>query len=294
MSLISDRRFYCRNKDVYPPFKNGLYLEEYFMKYVHSQPPTNRKYIPALWTNFQIECWFQSNKLEMQRSLDTWVSNNPSKGGYFAVVQYDDGPLLNLPKDTIVYGACCGDVPIPLIYQDVTNRLTTLHKKSFKEKTIFCSFVGSLTYNGKDDLDVRKIMSKTLSNKVFDMIYSDGWTPDISTKLQNLFLQRMVDSKFALAPRGYGRASFRFYECLQLGTIPVYLWNDVKWLPFNDIINYDKLCICLNISDINTLETILKHIDEKTYNEMLSYYDEIKYLFEMKGMSSAILSSLKS
>ena len=32
--MIKNPKFYCKNKDTYPPFKNGLYLEEYFLKYL--------------------------------------------------------------------------------------------------------------------------------------------------------------------------------------------------------------------------------------------------------------------
>ena len=67
MELIPNSKFYCKNKDTYPPFKNGLYLEEYFCKYmIDNNIQTKRKYIPALWTNFQIEGWFQHKKNEMQ------------------------------------------------------------------------------------------------------------------------------------------------------------------------------------------------------------------------------------
>ena len=39
-------------------------------------------------------------------------------------------------------------------------------------------------------------------------------------------------SIFALAPRGYGRTSFRLFELLQYGTLPVYLYDDVAWTPY--------------------------------------------------------------
>ena len=69
--MINNQLFYCKNKDTYPPFKNGLYKEEYFCKkYLQDNPTTKRKYIPCLWTNFQIEGWFQSQKVIMQKSLD--------------------------------------------------------------------------------------------------------------------------------------------------------------------------------------------------------------------------------
>ena len=286
--MISE--FYCKNKDTYPPFKDGLYLEEYFLrKFDNSKPCLKRKYIPALWTNFQIEGWFGHRKDDMQKSLDAWILANPSDGGYFTVVQYDDGPLLRWPENTIVYGACSGNIPIPLIYQDVRNRLVSYPKKGFHEKSIFCSFVGNITSNHVEP-NVRDIMFQYFSgNDRFCMIHSGGWTPDVNVNLQLVFINTTIDSKFALAPRGYGRGSFRFFECFQLGTIPIYIWNDICWLPFQDFIDYNRLCISIHISEIGTLEDRLLSITEFEYISMLSYYHEIKYLFELEGMSDRII-----
>lgn len=286
--MIAD--FYCKNKDTYPPFKNGLYLEEYFFRKMNeSSTPMKRKYIPALWTNFQIEGWFQSRRDAMQASLDAWVSLNPSTGGYFVVVQYDDGPLLRMPENTVVYGACSGDIPIPLIYQDVTHRLVSYGRKSFGEKNILCSFVGNITSNQVQP-NVREIMFQVLHNRVgFQMINSGGWTPCVRGDLQTVFIDTTLDSKFALAPRGYGRGSFRFFECFLLGTIPIYIWNDKCWLPFQNVIDYSRLCVVMHISEIGSLESRLLAISECEYNAMFAYYEEIKYLFELEGMSSEII-----
>jgi len=288
--MINNSFFYCPNKDNYPPFKNGFYLEEYFLNKIRNEEPTlKRKYIPALWTNFQIEYWFQDKKHEIQQSLNEWLQNNPSENGYFTIAQYDDGPLLQLPHNTIVYGACSGDIPIPLIYQDVNNTLESFPKKSFQEKSILCSFIGNITSNHVQP-NVRQIMFDTFSNNSnFKMINSGGWTPSVNQDLQQIFVHTTVDSKFALAPRGYGRGSFRFFECFQLGTIPIYIWNDIEWLPFKDVIDYKKLCISIHISEINNLESMLQSVTEEDYNNKMEYYHSIKYLFQLEGMSNQII-----
>lgn len=284
--MISDQLFYCKNKDTYPPFKNGLYLEEHFLrKIVNENVQTKRKYIPALWTNFQLEGWFNSRKSEMQKSLDEWLDANKCEHGYFTVVQYDDGPLLKLPSNTVVYGACSGTIPIPLIYEDKSNTLENITKIDFEGKNVLCSFVGTITS------PVRQIMfDKLQSNGKFLMINSGGWTPAVNRTNQQVFIDTTVKSKFALAPRGYGRSSFRFFEIFKLGTIPIYIWNDINWLPFQNIIDYSKLCVVLNITDISSLENILSSYTEKSYADSLKYYNEIKHLFELEGMSRQIIN----
>ena len=288
--MIPNSLFYCKNKDTYPPFKNGLYKEEYFVKkYLELTPKTKRKYIPVLWTNFQIESWFPRNKINMQNSLDEWLKNNPCEYGYFTVVQYDDACLLKLPENTIVYGSCSGSIPIPLIYQDINNTLENIPKNKFNDKDVLCSFVGNITSNNIQP-NVRTLMFDVLSNKNnFKLVNSGGWTPNVDTNKQNIFINTTLNSKFALAPRGYGRSSFRFFEILKLGTIPIYVWNDKDWLPFKDEIDYGKLCINIHYSQLNNLENILLNVSENDYNNMLKYYDTISHLFTLEGLYDKII-----
>ena len=288
--MLSNSLFQCPNKDTYPPFKYGLYLEEYFYdKYTREQPLCKRKYIPVKWTNFQIEGWFSYKKQEMQKMLDQWIKENPSEHGYFTVVQYDDGPLLSLPENTIVYGACSGNIPIPLIYEDRNNTLVNIPKKTFNEKTILCSFVGNITSNHINPNVRQEMFNHLKNNQNFKLNHSGGWTPDVNKNLQHIFLETTLHSKFVLSPRGYGRGSFRFFECFQLGSIPIYLWNDEEWLPFKSVIDYNQLCISMHISQIHELEHKLLSIDETQYNKMFDYYTSIKHLFELEGMSNQII-----
>jgi len=291
MELLSNSLFYCKNKDTYPPFKNGMYMEEYFLHYMKTNNIiTKKRYIPCLWTNFQIEPWFPHKKHLLQDSLNKWIIDNPSTDGYFTIVQYDDGNLLNLPDNTTVYGACSGNTPLPLIYQDVNNTLINLSKKTFIEKDILCSFVGNVTHNSLSGINVREAIFDQLSNNGnFKLINSGGWTPNVNQTLQNLFIDTTISSKFALAPRGYGRSSFRFFECFQLGTVPIYVWNDINWLPFQDIIEYSRLCIVIHVSDLHLLENMLLNVTENIYEDMWKYYYTINHLFELNGMTEQII-----
>ena len=292
-SYISNELFISNTDIQYPPFKNGQYMEEYFLNYVRtkeiSQDKQGRKYIPALWTNFQTAHWFPNACEEMQRALDKWINDNPSKMGYYVVVQHDDGPMLRLPTNTKIYGACTGNIPLPLIYEDVENKLENIDKKTFKNKNILCSFVGSITHG------VRKnIIDMYESNPRFKFVSRNGWTNNVQKEDQTTFIDYTVNSKFALAPRGYGRSSFRFFEIFKLGTIPIYVWDDKNWLPYSDIIDYDSFCITLHISEIDILEEICLGINDKKYEKMVLKYQEIKHIFEMEYMCEYICGKPKT
>jgi hypothetical protein len=157
-------------------------------------------------------------------------------------------------------------------------------KIEFKNKEILCSFVGTITHN------VRNICINELSNiQGFKFNIKQGWSTEIEKNLQDLYIEDTIKSKFALAPRGYGRSSFRFFEIFKLGTIPVYVWDDIEWLPYKHVIDYSKICISINISEIEKLPQILNEITEDKYNEMLENYNEIKDIFELKSISDYVL-----
>jgi hypothetical protein len=282
--FLENNAFYCKTKTIYTPFKNGLYMEEFFLKYMSTKNLTHDKhgrlFIPALWTNFQKESWFKDKKDFMQQVLDFYVKCHPNPRGYFTIVQADDGPLLSLPKGTVIYGATTGDIPLPLICEDVYQKLLSTNRKTFKDKTILCSFVGNMNHN------VRNTVFNVYKNDVrfkFGIINNQS-----GCDYQNTFINYTLNSKFAMAPRGRGKSSFRFFEIFQLGTIPVYIWDDVEWLPYKEIIDYKKISISIRDSDINNLGEILENVSEKSYKSMLEEYEKVKHMFTLEYMCEHI------
>ena len=77
-----------------------------------------------------------------------------------------------------------------------------------------------------------------------------------------------------------------------MGIIPVYVWDDIEWLPYKENIDYNKFCISINISDINKLYDILLSIDENKYNIMLDEYNKVKDCFSLDGMYNYIIENV--
>jgi Exostosin family len=289
LDLMDDPLFYCTQYCTYPPFKCGYYLEEFFLDYMQrhdlSQDRHDRTYIPALWTAMQIEGWFPQEKSRLQSSLNKYIEEHPNPNGYFTVVQHDDGVLFDLPVNTIVYGACSSlsQHIIPLIYQDTRNTLELKTRKPYQEKTILCSFVGTTTHPIRS-----KCYDKLHQHPGFEFHMNPTWTNAVGQGSQDLFIDKTLSSKFALAPRGYGRSSFRFYEIFKLGTIPIYVWDDVEWLPYKEHLDYQKFCISIHESQIEELPAILEKIDETKYQEMQREYEKIKSMFDLDYMAEYI------
>jgi hypothetical protein len=303
IDYLKDNRFYEPSNHVYPPFKNGLYLEEYFMLYVREKrPDLKMNYIPALFTNFQTSYWFRENIIrEMSESLNILhkeLSHYDKDKKNFCVCQHDDGPQLFLPKNTVIFSASFPEncifntglnfIPIPLIYEDRKNRLENVERINFNDKKFLCSFIGTITKSNKSDVRV-KLLKKYEKNNNFYFSTNNDWSINVSENKSKKFIDVTKYSKFGLAPRGYGKTSFRFYEILQMGVIPIYVWDDVEWLPYKEFLDYSKFSISINIKNIDNLENILNNITEEKYNDMLNEYLKVKKWFSLQGMSEYIV-----
>jgi hypothetical protein len=278
---------------VYPPFKNGRYMEEYFYDYIMSHKDaidTDYVYIPAFWTNIQIHPNFESMKINYNILLKRAYSLLPPETKYFTVVQHDLGVLLELPKNTKVFGACFGNIPLPLIYEDITNKLENIDNKDNKDtnKKYLASFVGTYTTH-----PLRVKMVRHLG-KINDFKFSvkHDWTDKVSQNLADKFIETTLQSKFCLAPRGFGRSSFRFFEAIQLNTVPVYFWDDVEWLPYKDVLDYSKFAVSIHTNDIPNTSTILSAITEEQYKIMVVELKKVKHYFTLEGMSKYIINHL--
>lgn len=291
------KHFRPATSSVYPPFKNGRYMEEYFYEYAlahKDEIDTDLVYIPIFWTNLQIHPAFQSQKHNYDLVLSMAIAKMPPGTKYFTVVQHDDGPLLKLPKDVVIFGACTGTVPLPLIYEDKDNILVSTAKTvqqtpSQSQTQLLASFVGSNTH------PLRTKMNNALSGLpgIFLGI-NTVWTSTVSKTNGDLFIQKTLESKFCLAPRGYGRSSFRFFEAIILERIPVYFWNDVEWLPYKEQLDYSKFAICIQEKDIPKTYEILKSISDETYTKMLEELKRVKHKFSLEEMSKYICSHIKN
>jgi len=269
----------------YPPFKNGRYMEEYFYEFFKNSilnsllnRVSNRVYIPIFWTNLQNHPGFSSQKHKYQILLSDALSKMPKGTKYFTVVQHDDGPQLKM-GDVLIFGACTGTIPLPLIYEDITNTLLMQNKL---DKKYIASFIGSNTH------PIRKKLYN-IANEDFFLV-SQSWTSNVQKSASELFIEKTLESKFCLAPRGYGRSSFRFFEAILLNTIPVYFWDDIEWLPYKDILDYSTFSVSIHEKDIPRTYEILTSISNEKYANMIEELNKVRQYFTLEYMAEYIVS----
>jgi hypothetical protein len=248
--------------DTYPPYHEGLYLEDRFYELYKEQNITsNRFYIPVFWTT----CYCENKIQGLQHAINCL---NPAMK-YFTVAQHDDAIREKLPKDTICFnaGGNGGGIPIPLICSSINDS----KKPKFKNRDIFCSFIGSLTHS------IRMKMYNILNNNPKYYLKVGQWTSSVSDDNLQEFLDVTSRSTFALCPRGYGRSSFRLYEVMQLGTIPVFIYDD-KWLPFEDEIDWNEFSVLVQSTELDNIDKILSSYSEdrieQMRNNLTKYWEE--------------------
>jgi hypothetical protein len=137
---------------------------------------------------------------------------------YVTVVQDDEGltsKLANLKPNILTLSAGgYGHIAVPLIKGEL--RYNAPHKFSHD-----LSFLGTVDHGFARSSMLAKFEN---CSSQFQMNYVGGTS--------SMWRKVIEVTKFNLAPRGFGRTSFRLSEIVQLGRIPVYLYDDYEWLPY--------------------------------------------------------------
>lgn len=275
---------------VYPPFKNGLYIEEYFDRYWQSQifPEKDRIiYLDVYWHNVFHQHGGPNNVMNSLQPIIENICKNAEEEGkvVFTVCQWDD-LFMNGQKPINLHVFSVGNtysIPLPLIVEDKHFTLQSVERIPYKEKSLLCSFVGSTTHH------VRNQVISSLQGKPNIMICSrNSWNISVPQDHIHEFIEITKKSKFGLAPRGYGPSSFRFFEIMEMGVIPVYIHDGVNSLPYQEILDYNRFSVNIHINNINNLPDILETITEDKYNDMLQEMERVRIWFTMEGMCDYI------
>lgn len=244
----------------YPP-GNDLIFEEWFYQHYKSEENTSDYfYVPIFWTSYHVNNGYGKGRRairELQRLVNSFNRGNK----FFSIIQYDSGPLVNLPNNWKLF-AMSGpriDYPLPLICKP--------HQYEFNEpRDIFCNFVGRLTHGYRKQL-----------------LYVLKGRPEylVKTDVQPIadYCRILSQSVFTLCPRGFGQSSFRIAEALQYGSIPVYVSDEFVIPHGHDFNDYGVL---IHANDISRVPEILSGISQdeikrkqengvKIYNEKFSY-----------------------
>ena len=89
------------------------------------------------------------------------------------------------------------------------------------------------------------------------------------------YMKRLKQSTFTLSPRGYGPTSYRMFEALSVGSIPIYVWEDTKILPYSDEVDWDEFAVVLNRKELPQLKERLEGLNIKKMSRRgIEFYQE--------------------
>jgi len=123
-----------------------------------------------------------------------------------------------------------------------------------QEKIYDYYFVGQ--FYGKRDV-LRNFNKGNSIIKQTSSIY--GFNDEDKLNAIKAFLMELGKAKFGFAPRGVGSNSFRLYECLMVGTIPIA--TDVIEYPFTDDVNWDDIAVRGSLDNLDNLINKCDNID---------------------------------
>lgn len=90
-------------------------------------------------------------------------------------------------------------------------------------------------------------------------------------KLNKNFCKRLSASKFSFAPRGAGSSSFRLYQSMMSGTVPIV--SGMNDYPFQDEVSWDSMCVRRTVDPVELLS-----IDDDNYKEIrhnaINFWDQ--------------------
>lgn len=164
----------------------------------------------------------------------------------------DDDIKYNLPDNLILFRTSLGESNIqknerlfPALIAD-----DCIFSENCKDSIGFC---GVYNHNRKEVLE--NIEKNCKVNKI---IRSAFWCPELPKfESKREFIKNMTENKFIFCMRGAGNYSYRFYETLCFGRVPILINTDTV-LPLENIIDWDKHIIFINPEDVENLPTIIE------------------------------------
>ncbi len=256
---------------------SGPWIESAFFRYWNSRSACSPcHYLPILFdpiffhsqTQKYTPKRFRQTLNVLRDTLDQLDSSLP----YFTLQGFYDHPIWDwhlFPRHCLVFSASgCGDITIPMLSGD----------REFRSppKDIFLSFVGSLQ-GASNAGNVRQRMARALDGFAYF-----GRGPN--------WEEIMGRSVFSLCPRGLGPTSFRLYEAMSMGSIPIYVWDKVKALPYCDELDWSQFSVSICIDEIESLPDVLANISQKRILFMQQKLAEIYYsYFTLEAVCGYIL-----
>jgi len=263
----------------YPRFNSQIF-EEFFYHYytkIKNSIEVNREYLPVFWTSFYLRKNYGRDDLS---DLQNYIDSLDKSKKYFTLIQYDDGILNDVSGLDLYVFTLAQDKKYDFILPTTCMPRPNINKK--RDRDIFCSFFGR--YKGEWSHPIQeKILEILPKNK-----YNTGKYIDYETYCD--YLERSI---FLLCANGRSPTTFKICECLQSGTVPVFIY-DREWIPFDNEIEFEKFCVMINENEVGNIDNILSGINKDRIDEMIKYGEYVYgNYYEYNSLANKVVDIIK-
>jgi len=188
-------------------------------------------YVPIIWSALSPSTGYAAGVKWLESKMDKDTR-------YFTLLMAAEGIDAIKPAGLTVVGGSTGDICMPLVSQrnvglaDSPFMRPSLRK--YRSNFMGCSQIPHNAFG------VRPRMLAKLPKDTYRRVKTHR-----KHKLPSFpaYMSVMRDSVYTFAPRGFGPSSFRLYEAMAVGSIPIYIWKDRLQLPFTDQVDWDELAV---------------------------------------------------
>jgi hypothetical protein len=207
---------------------------------------------------------------------------------YVTVSQDDEGlsnkqrtGLFHFKPNILVFSAGgFGHIPIPLIKG--TLDYVPIRYSELKHTV---GFNGNKREKTSREALLNEIVAKFKKNGVS---YSDNKI--VGRNGQVDWKGHIAQSPYNLAPRGFGRTSYRLSEIIQIGRIPIYLYDDTPWIPYqgSDVSIERFGYIATFGQSIDEVVEGIKYSNESDLMSRVTYVKDVREYYTYLGVLNQI------
>lgn len=171
----------------------------------------------------------------------------------------DTGEVFNLPKNLFLFRTSVtnklkqeNERSLPVVVPDHFPCHIPLSDVLDNKVVTFCGHIG----NGR--LPIIERFRKLYGNT--NIVYRNGfWAPEVTSKqkARQTFYNNLLSGSFSLCIRGNGNFSYRFYEALSFGRVPILIDTDCV-LPFSNEIDWSKHILKIDETQMDMLPELIQ------------------------------------
>jgi hypothetical protein len=125
-----------------------------------------------------------------------------------------------------------------------------------------------------------------------DEVFSFFQNPTIDKKIgRDRFFNNLQNNTFILCPRGCGNFSYRFYETMCFGRIPIFINTDCV-LPFENLIDYRNEIVFIEKDELGNINHIIEEYCQK--NDLIYRQKRCREIWELYLSPNGFLKHIET